>query len=215
MKILKCWKPFLCTALCSPQGLLLPVMSARLSYLPSVSCLVSRCAKIVELLTVHCCWECGLEFSCSDGFANVEPGEDEEEKGSPGQHDLDHHSTSSRDSRSHKSKHSLLHSAEETVMPFITSDEKQQLQQTLPKDVFPSFSPSVSPPFPHLSQTSTTILKFWTLVSSERYRVWDFMEYLESCISCGALQLVGHKVDKKKERAISFAMKQVTLDFSD
>lgn len=35
------------------------------------------------------------------------------------------------------------------------------------------------------------------------------MEYLESCIKCGALQLVGHKIDKKKERAISFAMKQV------
>jgi hypothetical protein len=132
-------------------------MSPRLSYLPplppSLASFLSpvppsRCAKIAELLTVHCCWECGLEFSCSDGFANVEPGEDEEEKGSPGQHDLDHHSTSSRDSRSHKSKHSLLHSAEETVMPFITSDEKQQLQQTLPKDVFPSFSPSV--PLPSL-----------------------------------------------------------------
>jgi hypothetical protein len=40
--------------------------------------------------------------------------------------------------------------------------------------------------------------------------VWDFVDFLETCSSSGQLQLVCHKLDKKKEKAIAFAMKQVS-----
>lgn len=49
----------------------------------------------------------------------------------------------------------------------------------------------------------------WSLVTAGRQSVWDFVDFLETCSSSGQLQLVCHKPDKKKEKAIAFSMKQV------
>jgi hypothetical protein len=172
-----------------------------------------RCAKIVELLTTHACWECGIEFSCADHSSPADlegegEGEiDDEESASLTVQENDHSTTvSSREGRSQSSKYSKR---TETILPFISSDDKQQLQRALPREVdltsrLVTLTSSSSSP-----QTSITLLKLWTLVMSERHTVWDFVESLEQCLSVGALQLIGHKVDKKKERTISFAMKQV------
>lgn len=91
---------------------------------------IYRCAKIVELLTVYACWECGVEFKCVEyGTLLLE------DEGKNDESEADHMSTtSSKDGQSHHSRLSKL--SLELAMPTLTLGNKQMLQRVLTKEVY-------------------------------------------------------------------------------
>lgn len=147
---------------------------------------VHRCARIAELLTAFACWENGLTLECQDAADTIST--DKTPFSTT-------HSVVEGKTPDSAAPAQLSDSFDSTkVRPVLSAEEKQRLISALPK------------------ATSKVVKNLWSLVAGGRQSVWDFLEFLETCSSSGQLQLVCHKPDKKKEKAIAFTMKQSLMD---
>ncbi|CAE7707092.1 unnamed protein product [Symbiodinium microadriaticum] len=145
--------------------------------------LATRCARIAELLTAFACWENGLSLECQDAADGLAVG---------GVVCLDDEAAGECPVVAANPSTDSFNSTK--VRPVLSADEKQRLMTALPK------------------ATGKVVKNLWSLVAAGRQSVWDFLDFLETCSSTGQLQLVCHKPDKKKEKAIAFAMKQKLMD---